>query len=129
MGDTATTSAPKVVIVEDNYLIAEDLRELCQDFGAQVSDVLYRAEGAVERILELAPDVVLMDVRLDGVRDGVDIAIDLHTRCPQTQVVFVTGSDEPPMIARINQDHPHRILVKPVAPERLREALGLSGRR
>lgn len=119
------SDGPTVMIVEDDFLIAEDLRLLVVEFGARVIEVLTSAEGAAERIVEKAPDYVLMDVRLGGRRDGVDVAQQVHDSRPEIRLVFVTGSNEPPTIERIETDDPYRILIKPIGPEELREALGL----
>ncbi len=118
MVETAT-----VAIVEDDFLIAEDLREMCEEFGAQVLDVLHEAEGAAERILSLRPGFVLMDVRLGPGKDGVDVARDVRAGAPATRVIFITGSNEPRTISRIESSCPHALLIKPIAPGDLRRAL------
>jgi len=123
MSEVDMSRSPRVVILEDDYLIAEDLRALSEEFGAEVLDVFYKAQGAAENILQLNPDFVLMDVRLGGKRDGVDVAQAIHDRTETIRVIFITGSNEPPTIKRINEDHPHRILIKPISPAQLQEAL------
>lgn len=116
--------SPTVIIVEDDILIAEDLRLLVTEFGGTVLRMIETAEGAAARILNDGPDYVLMDVRLGGRRDGVDVAQEVHDSRPEIRLVFVTGSNEPPTIERIETDDPYRILIKPISPEELREALG-----
>jgi DNA-binding NarL/FixJ family response regulator len=54
--------------------------------------------------------------------DGVDAAKEIHDKVG-CRVIFISGSNEPPTIARINEDHPAAILIKPVAPDDLRAAL------
>ncbi len=115
---------PTVVIVEDDYLIAEDLRSMCEDFGTNVLAVRHDASETAEKIIALAPDYVLMDVRLGGDRDGVSVAQQVYASNTEIKLVFVTGSNEPQTIERIETDHPHRILIKPISPDQLREALG-----
>ena len=115
----------RVIVVEDDVMLAEDLRLTCEDLGIDVLDMIHSAEGAAERILERRPDYVLMDVRLGGRRDGVDIAEEVYRSAPEIRLVFVTGSNEPPTIRRINEDHPFRILIKPTSPQELRDAFGL----
>lgn len=116
------SEAVTVVILEDDVLIAEDLRMICEDQGARVLEVLHRADGAADRILQLAPDVALLDVRL-GEGDGVDVAGALARGGAATRLVFVTGSNEPPTLERIDALAPHRVLIKPVSPGQLAEAL------
>lgn len=109
---------PTVLIVDDDFLIAEYLREVVEDAGCRVCATAATAEDAVAEALRFKPDVVLMDVRLRGHGDGVDAAIRIHTRLG-TPVVFITGSNEPETMRRIHADHPRGILVKPILPEQL----------
>ena len=112
-----------VFIVEDDVLIAEDLRAMCEEFGATVVGMAHSAEEAFAAIETSDAQYVLMDVRLGGKRDGVDVAQWVNDVKPDVKLVFITGSNEPPTIERIHQDHPFRILIKPIQPEQLREAL------
>ncbi|GGC42051.1 hypothetical protein GCM10011371_31820 [Novosphingobium marinum] len=112
-----------LVIVEDDFLIAEYLRVLSEDMGAEVVGMASEADQGRELIGEKVPDYVIMDVRLGGKRDGVDIAIEVHERHPHIKIIFVTGSNEPPTLDRIQQDDPHRVLIKPINPGDLESAL------
>lgn len=116
-------SMARAVIVEDDGIMAEFLRIVCEEIGVDVAGVAHTAEDADRLIAEQDPSHVLMDVRLGGARDGVDIALDLHAVSPTTRVIFVTGSREPRTLARIEADHPWRVLIKPVMVAELREAL------
>lgn len=116
-------SMARAVIVEDDFLVAEFLRIVCEEIGVDVAGVAYSAGDADRLIAEQNPSHVLMDVRLGGTRDGVDIAIDVHAISPSTRIIFVTGSREPGTLARIAADHPFRVLIKPVMVSDLREAL------
>lgn len=113
-----------VVIVEDDALIATDLRMLCEEAGATVMDVLGKAKGAAERIVGLDPTHLLIDVRLGRHGDGIDVADAVHSERPLTKLVFVTASSEPPTLDRIAAEAPHRVLIKPISGADLREALG-----
>ncbi len=119
------SEAHTVVIVEDDFLIAEDIRAICEELGATVLDVIHRANGAAERILELGPAYVMMDVRLGGKRDGMQIAEAVHDVNPNIKLIYATGSNEPQMLERINMDHPYRVLIKPFSIIQIQEALGL----
>lgn len=119
-------AAKTCVIVEDEYLISADLARLCNKFGVEVLGDAASVEEAYDILGTTEPDYVLMDVRLGGKRDGVDVAEWMHARRPDTRIIYVTGSNEPPIMERIRADHPHRVLIKPVAPKSLREAFGLT---
>ena len=114
-----------VAIVEDDFLIAEYLRMTCVELGAEVVGMASKPDEAIEMIERLTPAYVLMDVRLGGKRDGVDVAIKSHRSYPDMKIIFITGSNEPPTIDRINSDDPHEILIKPINQGDLAKALGL----
>ena len=116
------TKKNRALIVEDEFLIAEGLRVQLETFGLDVCGVATTAEQAVALNEQHRPDLVLMDVRLAGERDGVDAAMDIH-EATQTPVIFLTGSREDMTIARINKDHPAGILFKPVAPLQLQRTI------
>jgi DNA-binding NarL/FixJ family response regulator len=60
------------------------------------------------------PAVILMDMRLRGIKDGVDAAQAIHESVG-SKIIFVTGSREQKTIDRISHDHPFAILFKPVS--------------
>ena len=68
------------------------------------------------------PDIVLMDVRLEGPRDGVAAAIDIE-QLIKAPVIFITGSREPATLVRIAQDHPSGLLFKPFRFDQLKKAI------
>ncbi|MBR9806749.1 MAG: response regulator [Alphaproteobacteria bacterium] len=113
-----------VLVVEDNYLIAEDLAEMCEEIGVAVIGHAVRASDALQIVADKKPDYVLMDMRLKGQRDGVDVAMEIHKARPQTKIVYITGSDDPGTMERIHEDHPHDILLKPINPAQLKSVLG-----
>lgn len=112
-----------VAIVEDDPAVATLLEMLCEDAGATVLGTADTAEKALDLVRTGRPDYVLMDVRLRGMADGVDVANEMQADLPSTKVVYITGSNEKTTIARIKSDHPYRILIKPVDPDQLTEAL------
>ena len=112
----------KVLIVEDQFLIAEFLRIWTEAYGFEVCGVATSAQGAIDLAKEHQPTHILMDVRLDGDGDGVEAAIAIQSEI-KTRIIYCTGSSETSTVARIQQDHPFEILFKPVDPKLLGEAL------
>ena len=112
----------RVLIVEDEFLIAEGLRVQLETFGLDVCDVATTAETAVVLAERHRPDLVIMDVRLNGEKDGVDAAVEIH-KSVRVPVIFLTGSREDMTIARINRDHPAGVLFKPVSPVQLKRTI------
>jgi len=111
-----------VLIVDDEFLIAEGLRMQVEDIGMVVCATAPSADEAIALAQAHRPVIVLMDMRLLGEKDGVDASLAIHETVG-SKVIFVTGSREPSTIARINTDHPAGVLFKPVAEGELREAI------
>jgi DNA-binding NarL/FixJ family response regulator len=113
---------PCVLIVDDEYLIAEGLSMQIEDMGLDVCGTAATAEAAIALAETHRPAVVLMDVRLRGPGDGVDAAIAIHDKIG-SKVIFVTGSREPATLSRIEMDHPSGILFKPIFGRQLQIAV------
>ena len=116
------TSQAKVLIVEDERMIAEYFRVVVENLGYDVCGIAATADEAVRLAEEKDPALVFMDVRLIGERDGVDAAIDIYNRKP-VPMIYVTGSQEPETLQRIRTDHPTDVLIKPVFEAQLKEML------
>ncbi|MBB3989827.1 response regulator [Croceicoccus naphthovorans] len=115
--------AKRIVIVDDDVLISEYLQDLCEFYGAEVVGTAHDAQDAEAVILDREPDYVLMDLRLGGARDGVDVAETVQATLPMMKIVFISGSNEPKSMDRIASNNPHRVLIKPISPADLRNAL------
>ncbi len=111
-----------VVVIEDEFLIAEDFMAMCEDIGLKVLGHAATADEAEALILGTKPDYVLMDVRIQGTRDGVDVAAEVRKTLEQTRIIYITGSNEPKTIKRMKSDRPHAILAKPVSFDAFRDA-------
>jgi DNA-binding NarL/FixJ family response regulator len=108
-----------VLIVDDEFLIAEGLRMQMEDMSLRVCGIAASADEAIALAQLHRPKIVLMDMRLLGEKDGVDASLVIHETVGSS-VIFITGSREPSTIARIHTDHPAGVLFKPVADGELR---------
>jgi CheY-like chemotaxis protein len=63
----------KIMIVEDEAIVAEDLSRQLTNLGYDVVATAYSGEEAVEKVREIYPDLVLMDIVLAGKMDGIQI--------------------------------------------------------
>jgi len=111
-----------VLVVDDEYLIAQGLRLQVEDMGLNVCGTAATAETAVALAQAHRPSVVLMDMRLRGKGDGVDAAIAIHFTVG-SRVIFITGSREPATMDRIGLDHPSAVLFKPLFGRQLQSAI------
>lgn len=114
---------PSVLVVEDEWLLADYFAAILEHLGYDVCGIAGDAEGAVALARRHAPDVVLMDLRLAGQRDGVDAACAIEATLP-VSVIFVTASGDPRTMQRIRTNDPDDILVKPVLERDLATSLG-----
>jgi DNA-binding NarL/FixJ family response regulator len=115
-------SKGKVLIVEDQFLASEYLKIWTETFGFEVCGVATTADAAIELAKQHKPTHVLMDVRLEGKKDGIDAAMEIQ-KAINTRIIYCTGSSEPSTVKRINTDHPFEILFKPIDSRLLGEAL------
>ncbi|WP_421931423.1 response regulator [Phenylobacterium sp.] len=111
-----------MLIVEDEFLIAEGLRLQVEDMGLTVCAVAATAEDAISLAQAHRPYLVLMDMRLRGLKDGVDAALAINATVG-SKMIFVTGSREPATMERIQMDHPSAVLFKPVSDRQLQATI------
>lgn len=112
----------QVLIVDDEFMIAQLLTMYVEDIGKVVCATAATADQAIALAQEHRPAIVLMDMRLRGEKDGVDAALAIHDTVG-SKVIFITGSTEPSTLTRIGLDHPSSVLIKPVKELALREAI------
>ena len=112
----------RVLIVEDDQLVAMDHKAVVAHLGAEVIGETNCGEEAVCLAEDLAPDVVMMDVRLRGALDGIDAAelISLRLGIP---IVFVTAYGDPETRDRMDDVGPMGPVLKPASVAQIRDAI------
>lgn len=111
-----------VLVVDDDFIIVMGLTQQIQDMGLTVCGSASTADKGVEMARLHRPMLVLMDMRLDGPKDGVDAALAIH-EAVGSKVIFITGSQDPRTVVRIHRDHPFAVLFKPVSELQLRATI------
>lgn len=132
MGPIARASRRKlrVLIVEDNALVAMDHAALIEYLGGEVVGTVDTGAAAVASATTLSPDAVLVDVELKGDVDGIDAAARISAACAAA-IIFATARVDPATTRRMRLVSNHRPMVKPIGVTTLRDALidaGLSDR-
>lgn len=102
----------KILIVEDESIVALDLRYRLDNLGYEVSDIVASGEEAIEKTADLAPDLILMDIRLAGKMDGVEAAAQIRDRWG-IPVIYITAYADEETVKRAKVTHPLGYLVKP----------------
>jgi two-component system response regulator AlgR len=116
----------KILIVDDEPPARERLRSLLVEIAdTEVVGEAVNGQQSLERAHELAPDVVLLDVRMPGM-DGIEVARHLNALEEPPAVIFTTAFDE----YAVNAFEAHAVgyLLKPIRKEKLAAALERAGR-
>lgn len=120
------TGLVKIVIVEDELLVAWHLESILMDLGYEVCGIYSSGEAVLEEIDNLAPRVVLMDINLGAGMDGVTTATKMRRRS-EVPIIFVTAYGDSDTKDRVQSAIPgSQIVSKPVEPARLREAIDIA---
>src|SRR3569833_1366955 len=102
----------EILIVEDEGLIALDLKKRLEQVGYKVVAVADNGDDAILNAGKLKPDVILMDIRLRGPMDGVEIADEIRKRF-YIPVIFVTAHADRETLDRARITEPFGYIVKP----------------
>lgn len=124
-GESAPARGARILVVEDAPDSAHLVQAALRANGYEVVGCVATAKAAVELTLTMRPDLVLMDIVLEGTLDGIEAArvILEDTDCP---VVFLTGHTSEELINRARPLNPHGYLVKPVNPRALRPTIEIA---
>lgn len=102
----------RILIVEDEAIIAMELRETLTHLGYTVVDNVLRGEDAVRAAGRLRPDVVLMDIHLKGPMDGIEAA-DRIARRYDIPVIYTTAHSDRETLSRAIRSQPYGYIIKP----------------
>ena len=111
------TSKLTILVVEDEALIAENLRLTLEDLGYAVLDVCYTYAEALAAFAQHRPDLVLLDLNLGSTNPahtGLALAAALNAQPQGPPFIFLTAYSDPDTVRRASRLHPGGYLVKPV---------------
>ncbi|MEW6593225.1 MAG: response regulator [Candidatus Hadarchaeota archaeon] len=118
-------AAEKIMIVEDEILIAMEIQRKLNNLGYTVTDVVSSGEEAVQTAGTAQPDLVLMDIKLAGEMDGVEAATRIHDRY-DIPIVYLTAHTDEKTLQRAKLAQPFGYLVKPFSEVELRTTIEVS---
>lgn len=95
-------------------IIALMLERMVKRLGHNVVGKVSSGEKAIQAVKEHDPDLILMDIRLDGQMDGVDAMREINAQVPKP-VIFVTGNSDEAQRKRVNEIDHLDFLIKPVS--------------
>lgn len=102
----------KILIVEDELVIAEDLKDILEELGYEVCGIAISAREAMALIGEHSPDLALLDIQIKGGRDGIELAADINENF-HLPFIIVSSYSDMQTLNRAKEVHPFGYLVKP----------------
>lgn len=117
---TAPRGDSTALIVEDEPLIAADLKDVLESMGVTVVGLARTAEQGAREAIKKTPDIVLADYNLDGRKTGID-AVAAFQDSHQCSIIFITGY--PDDVLKGEDVEPDFVIVKPYRPEAVQAAV------
>ena len=108
----------RILVVEDESLLAEDIQERLKIFGYGASAIAHSGEEALAAAASACPDLVLMDIRLKGEMDGIETARLFRERF-NVPVIYLTGEANDATLERAKATEPLGYLLKPIEEKSL----------
>ena len=116
---TVHSSSLRILIVEDETIVALDMRCRLEGFGYQVCGLAATGTAAIQLADEHRPDLVLMDIKLKGEMDGIEAASHIRDIF-EVPIVFVTAFTDDETLQRVKHSSSYGYMVKPYIEYRLR---------
>ena len=112
----------RILVVEDELIIAEDIRTKLTSLGYNVTGMAMTADEAEQSLAAERPDLVMLDILLKGERDGIDLARTIrdHYRIP---FIFLTSHADRDTVERASKVMPDGYLLKPFTDKDLFAAI------
>lgn len=101
-----------ILIVEDEPLIADDIAMILERNGYQINEIVDNAEDALNELKSKKPDLILLDVNIEGDKDGIQLAHQINKDF-QIPFVFLTSYYDNNTLKRAKATNPHGYVVKP----------------
>lgn len=108
----------KILVVENESLVAIDIQESLQSFGYEVVAIASCGRTALAQVEKTRPQLVIMDIMLEGEMDGVETAIAIRSRF-NIPVIFLTAFTAQDLLARAKVAQSYGYIVKPFADREL----------
>lgn len=102
----------KILIIEDEILVARDLSNLLQDWGYAVLDLCADGQEAINTFKKTQPDLVLVDVQIKGEIDGIEV-VHAMNKIRRVPIIFITAQADYQTVHRARATLPAAYLLKP----------------
>lgn len=117
--------SPRIMVVEDEGIIAQDIKNCLEGLGYVVPDVVFTGKEAILRAEELRPDLVLMDIVLKGEIDGIETAAEIRKKY-NIPIVYLTAYEDDKTLKRAKLTEPLGYILKPFEERYLRSSIEMA---
>lgn len=118
-------STAKILVVEDENIVATDIKNRLKRLGYSVPAVVNSGEKALKKVEETHPSLVIMDIRLSGDMDGVTAAEKIRSRF-QIPVIYLTAYSDETTLQRAKVTEPFGYILKPFQARDLQIAIEMA---
>jgi DNA-binding LytR/AlgR family response regulator len=118
----------KILIVEDQMLIAANIANQLEGIGYEVVGIIPRGEEAVKFVQNEKPDLVLMDINLKGELDGIETAQRMQ-QDGKIPIIYLTANSDDAHFERAKETNPYAFISKPFKKLDLQRAIELASAR
>ncbi len=101
----------RILVVEDEEITAEDIKDTLEELGYEVPITVPSGEEAIEKVEEIQPDLILMDIALEGKIDGIDAAEEIK-KAYDIPIIFLTAYSDEKTIERVKNTKPEAYILK-----------------
>lgn len=115
-------ATPSILIVEDEVIVAEDVRRRLEEMGYTVAGVVARGDQALAQVRRTHPDLILMDIGLKGTVDGIEAAKMVLDE-EDIPIVFASAYSDDATLRRAKTIDPFGFVLKPFDERELRTAI------
>ena len=115
----------RILIAEDEAIVARDIADLVEEFGHSVVGIVDMAADALDAVADLRPDLVLLDIHLRGETDGIGVGQIMRERF-QVLVIYLTAHADTATVTRAVATAPFGYLVKPFDEQVLRSTIAVA---
>jgi len=117
-------SNARILIVEDEGIVAEDIKQVLIKLGYQVVGTVAEGNKAVELVKESTPDLVLMDIVLKGEKTGIEVAQEIFTL--NVPVIYLTAYADEATIDKAKMTAPFGFILKPFEEQELKSTIEMA---
>ncbi|MEE8597115.1 MAG: HD domain-containing phosphohydrolase [bacterium] len=118
-------SKAKILIVEDERIVAEDIKRTLQNLGYAVCSIVTSGDEAVKKAEQDSPDLILMDIVLQDEMSGVDAAEQIRTRF-NIPIIYLTAYADEKTLERAKITEPFGYIIKPFEERELHSTIELA---